>query len=223
MSKRGYITQGELDKILTYLKVNEIWNYYLIIYNLVLTQKPFKNFKKSDLVIPEGIPVPENNPFDSTIRGVNKQLKVYQYKLGLRDVNLTTKIFSRRFSVRGEIMYGILDRSKVSYNKDGDGFVYVVKHIHRNPEISKLLTDKKIGISYDFTRRINSLTLGTIGVEVIKSWKMSRKMTQYIERILHEEFKERRLVGEWFSDEDGELVNKVEKLISSYTPKLVES
>jgi hypothetical protein len=96
--------------------------------------------------------------------------------------------------------------------------VYIVKHSHRNPEISKLLTDKKIGISYDYTKRVNSLTLGTIGVEVVKSWKMSRHMTQILEKILHKELIKYNLIGEWFSDDDGELVNKVEKLVMSYTP-----
>jgi|688.fasta_scaffold302069_1 hypothetical protein len=218
MGKRTYISQDELDRILAYLKLNEIWNYYLIIYNLVISQKSYLELKGSDLIIPEGIPVPKKNPLDFTIRAVNKQLKIYNGKVGIWDVVLTTKTFSRRFTVKGEIFYGVLEKHKNSYNKNDEGYVYIVKHSHRNPEISKLLTDKKIGISYDYTKRVNSLTLGTIGVEVVKSWKMSRHMTQILEKILHKELIKYNLIGEWFSDDDGELVNKVEKLVMSYTP-----
>lgn len=223
MVKRTYISQNELDRILDYLKLHEIWNYYLIIYNLVIHQKPYFELKGSDLIIPDGIPVPKKNPLDYTIRAVNKQLKIYNGKVGIWDVVLTTKTFSRRFTIKGEIFYGVLEKHKNSYNKNDEGYVYIVKHSHRNPEISKQLTDKKIGISYDYTKRINSLTLGTIGVEVVKAWKMSRQMTQILERILHDELKEYRLVGEWFSDENNELVDKVEKLVLSYTPSIVEN
>lgn len=221
MEKRTYINQSELERILSYLKVNKMWNYYLMIYNLVLTEKPFIKLKDYKITVPEGIPIPDKNPFNMTIRGVNKQLKTIQYKVGLGDVNLTTKIFSRRFTVKGEIFYGILDKHKISYDKNEDGYVYIVKHSHRNPEISKMLTDKKIGISYDYTKRINSLTLGTIGVEVIRAWKMSKHMTQYLEKVLHNEFNEYKLVGEWFSDYDNTLVDKVEKIVLSYTPTVV--
>jgi hypothetical protein len=189
---------------------------------LVIYQKPYFELKGSELIVPDGIPVPKKNPLDLTIRAVNKQLKNYNGKVGIWDVVLTTKTFSRRFTIKGEIFYGILEKHKISYNKNDEGYVYIVKHNHRNPEISKLLTDKKIGISYDYTKRINSLTLGTIGVEIVKAGKMSRQMTQILERILHDELKEYRLVGEWFLDEDNKLVDKVEKLVLSYTPSIVE-
>lgn len=92
--------------------------------------------------------------------------------------------------VSGKIFYGILNTDKNSYKKTEEGYVYIVKHSHRNPEISKRLTDKKVGISFDYTRRINGLTLGTIGIEVIRAWKMSSHMARFMEKTIHNELKE---------------------------------
>jgi hypothetical protein len=216
MTKRTYITQDELDRILSYLKLNKIWNYYLIIHNLVLSGKSYKDLKLTDLNIPSGIPIPETNPFSISIRAVNKQLKNYQSKIGLRDVNLTTKIFSRKFTVRGEIFYGMINKQKISYIKGDESYIYILKHKHRNPEISKMFTDKKIGISHDYIKRIENLTLGTIGYEVLRTWKTSSKLVKFLEKNIHYELSDLKLVGEWFSDENNILIERVEKIISSY-------
>lgn len=98
MEKKTYISQEELDRIMSYIKLCEDWNYYIILHNLVVHQRHFNELKDTKPIIPEGIPIPEKNPFEITIRAVNKRLKFYQYKLGLKDINLSTKIFSKRFA-----------------------------------------------------------------------------------------------------------------------------
>lgn len=225
MKKRTYISQSELDRFLNYLKVSGKWNYYIIIHNLVIQQIPYVKLRKlpmSKLLIPEDCPIPTENPCSLIIRTINKQLKIYQAKCGIRDANFTTKLFSRRFTVKGEIFYGVLEENKITYKNESEGYVYIIKHSHRNPEISKLLTDKKIGISHDYLKRIGSLTLGTVGVEIIKVWKVSSSIIRFIENMLHTTFRERNLVGEWFSDEDDKLVGMVEEMISSFVPHEVK-
>lgn len=225
MENRTYITQEELDRFLNYLKLSKLWNYYLIVYNLVMSQRPYVEFKKmgvKELLIPQDIPIPNSNPFNLTIRGVNKMLKEYQFKSGIEGVIFSTKLFSRRFTLKGEIFYGILEKQKISYSKGKEGYVYVAKHNHRNPEVSKLLTDKKVGISYDYMKRMEGLTLGTVGIEVLRAWKMDKDMIKFMESKIHSKLKERKLIGEWFSDEDNNLVEMVENIVLSFTPSEVK-
>jgi hypothetical protein len=218
MEKKTYLTQEELDKFLTYLKKIKKWKYYLIVYNLVLLKKTYKEMKKMDIIIPEGIPDPNCNPFLMNIRSVNKALKIFQAQCGIRDIPFTTKLFSRRFLMDGKIYYGTFKEKKLSYSKEEYGFIYIVKHTHRNPEVSKLLTDKKIGISFDYRKRIQQLTLGTVGIEVVKMWKSNNSLIMKLEKDIHSKLKERNLIGEWFSDEDDQLVGIVSNIILSYTP-----
>lgn len=225
MENRTYITQQELDRFLNYLKLSKLWNYYLIIYNLVMSQQPYIEFKKKEvkeLLIPEDIPIPKDNPFKLTIRGVNKTLKEYQTRCGIRGVTFSTKLFSRRFIIKGEIFYGILEKQKISYKKGEEGYVYIAKHNHRDPEVSKLLTDKKVGISYDYIKRMESLTLGTVGIEVLKAWKMNKDIIKFMESKIHSKLKERKLIGEWFSDENNDLVELVDNMVMSFTPSEIK-
>lgn len=175
----------------------------------------------SKLHFPLDTPIPKSNPFKMSIRGVNKSLKIHGRKCGISDISLTTKIFSRRFTLNGEIYYGTTIKDVKTYKKGEEGYIYVVRHSHRNPDVSKLLTDKKIGISYDYTKRLSSLTLGTVGIEIVKVWKMNSSLMKLLEKNIHEKLIERNLVGEWFSDEKNDLVDIVDNIIESHTPKIV--
>ena len=189
--------------------------------------KSYISFKRDGIkgvIIPEGIPIPNENPFNLLIRTVNKQLKIYQAKCGIRGVNFTTKIFQKRFSLRGEIFYGTYEKSKNKYKKeDGEGYLYIVRHTHRDNKINELFKDKKVGVSYDYIKRVEQLTLGTVGIEILKIWKMNKSVVNLAEKEIHKLLKERRLVGEWFSDEDGKLLEIVDEFISSYIPKIINT
>ena len=66
MENKTYISQQDLDKFLSYLKLNKIWNYYLIVYNLAYSDKTYIELQKGDtseIIVPEGIPYPKENPF----------------------------------------------------------------------------------------------------------------------------------------------------------------
>jgi hypothetical protein len=218
MSKRTYLYQEELDRLMNYLKGSEKnWlNYYFIIYNMVTFSKPFNEMKKvpfKDMVFPKDIPVPTHNPFDITLRSLNKQIKIASARVGIRDVNITTKLFSKKFLVGGIVCYGVLKESKNNYSRKEYGCIYCLKHSHRNPEISKLFTDKKIGRSIDYDKRVKTITLGPVGVELIKKWEIPTSKLNKVEKTLHSEFRERNIIGEWFDDPNNELCDKVEQII----------
>lgn len=226
MEVREYITEEEFKRLLDYFKMNKLWKYYIIVYNLSLGGKTYDDLKKGGLdkiIIPEGIPIPKDNPFDLTIRTINKQIKIYQAKCGIRGVNISTKIFRKKFFMGGKVYFGLYEKEKGSYKRvEGVRYLYVIRHSHRDKNIDSLFTDKKIGISFDYGRRIKTLTLGPVGVEIISVWKMSRKMAELVEKEIHKILSDRRLVGEWFSDEDGQLLDIVRKLVFQYSPTLVE-
>ena len=222
MKKRTYISQEELNIFLNFLKEKQIWNYYLIVYNLAHSNKTYielKNSEISDLIIPDGIPIPNENPFKIAISGVSHRLKLHQTLCGIRNVNFCTSLFKKKFTINGEVYYGVLEEKRSKNRKINRGYIYVLKHTHRDPNVSKLLTDKKIGISYDIGKRTKLLTLGTVGIEVVKFWEMEYKNCQVLEKKIHEQFKNRNIIGEWFSDENDDIVKIIEKIIleKSYT------
>lgn len=217
MDKKTYVSEEQVNLFLSFLKSKEHWNYYLIVYNLIHSKKTYIELQKGnleDILVPDNIPIPNKNPFVINISGVSHQLKIYQAQCGILGVNFSTRLFKRKFLMNGGVYYGSLPQGKSVNRKLDEGYVYIVKHIHRNPEISKLLTDKKIGITYDIEKRTKQLTLGTVGIEVIKLWKTSNSLIQFFEKKIHEQLRDRNLIGEWFSDEDNNLVSIVEEIIN---------
>jgi hypothetical protein len=217
MNDKTYVSQEKVDLFLSFLKSKELWGYYLIVYNLIHSQKTYVELQKGGLdniIIPEGIPIPNKNPFLINICGVNTQLKIYQKQCGIMGVNFSTRLFKRKFSMGGEIFYGAVPQERNKNRKIDEGYVYIIKHVHRNPEVCKLLTDKKIGITYDIDKRSKQLTLGTVGVEIVKLWKSSSDIVQFFEKEIHSRLRDRNLIGEWFSDEDNSLIGIVEGIIN---------
>lgn len=217
MENKTYVSQEKVDLFLSFLKSKELWNYYLIVYNLIHSQKTYVELQKGNLdniIVPEEIPLPNKNPFTIKINGVNTQLKIYQTQCGIRGVNFSTKLFKKKFSMGGEIYYGSIPQKSNKNRVLDEGYVYIFKHIHRNPEVCKLLTDKKIGITYDIDKRSKQLTLGTVGIEVVRLWKSSSDTVQFFEKEIHSRLRDRNLIGEWFSDEDDSLVGIVENIIN---------
>lgn len=225
MKKETYISQERVDLFLSYLKKKNLWNYYIIVYNLIHSKKTYVELQKGkfeDLIIPNDIPTPPKNPFLLNITGVNTQLKVYQFDCGIRDVNFSTRLFKTKFTFGGKIFYGKLPPQEKNKNRDIDNcYIYVFKYVHRNPDICKLLTDKKIGITYDVNKRTKQLTLGTVSIQIIKLWKASSKTIKFLEKEIHSVLRERNLIGEWFSDDDDTLINLVENIINHNVPKEV--
>jgi hypothetical protein len=221
MEKLKYVNQGHLDKILKYLEETENWTYYYMIYNMVHTGLSFSQLKKKkgDLLIPKGIPEPPKNPFSLHIRTVNKQLKVYFVFAGIHDVLPSTFSFINKMTLDGQIFYGMSPRSNTQQptrvKKEGIGFIYLVRHIHNNPIINNLLTDKKIGVSINVKGRMNSLTLGTIGLEVLKVWELDLSYAYKLEKKIHKILHKRHLVGEWFEDSDNTLINELLSIMDS--------
>lgn len=216
MKKRTYISQEELNIFLNFLKEKQIWNYYLIVYNLVHLNKTYielKNSEISDLIIPDGIPIPNENPFKIGVSGVSQRLKVHQTLCGIRDVNFSTRLFNKKFTMNGKVYYGVLKEKKTKNRKIDEGYIYILKHTHRDPNISKLLSDKKIGITYDIEKRTKLLTLGTIGIEVIKVWKIEYTKCRILEKKIHNHLKKQNIIGEWFSDENDDVIKIIEKII----------
>ena len=221
MEKLKHLNQGHVDKILNYLKKTENWTYYYMIYNMVHTGLSFSQLKKKrgDLLIPKGIPEPPKNPFSLHIRTVNKQLKIYFVYAGIHDVLPSTFSFINKVTIDRQVFYGVSStailQERTRVDREGMGFIYLVRHKHNNPIINNLLTDKKIGVSKNIESRMNGLTLGTIGLEVLKVWKLKLSQAYKLEKKIHRILHKRHLVGEWFEDSDNTLINELLSIMDS--------
>ena len=218
MDIRSYITEDEVKKFLNYLKIKNKYNYYIIIYNLVYGNKSYKELQScqvEDLLIPDEIPIPEKNPFLINITGVNTNLKTHQALCGIRGVNFSTRLFKQKFIMDGKLYCGSLKKSKNKNVIYKEGYLYIMKNTHINPKICKILKDKKIGITTDLNRRLKSLTLGPVGVDVIKLWKTNYSNVKLMEKKIHSVLNERNTIGEWFSDENEDLIKIVENILKT--------
>jgi hypothetical protein len=45
-----------------------------------------------------------------------------------------------------------------------------------------------------------------VGIEIVKLWKSNSSIVQFFEKEIHSRLRDRKLIGEWFSDEDDSLV-----------------
>jgi hypothetical protein len=214
--EKNYISEEDVKRLLDYYILTENWDYYFIVYNLTIFGKKFSSIKKMDInqfVLPNNIKIPEKNPFYRQIRTINKQFKIHAAKARIRDVNISTKIFTKKFMIGGKLYYGVPEKEIHERDDNEYGFLYVLKHTHRDDKLNSMLTDKKIGISNNCNRRIKELTLGTVGIEVLKTWKIKNRMIHKIEKKIHSKLIERRLIGEWFSDEVNTIIDEVDNII----------
>tara|TARA_Y100000593_G_scaffold67698_1_gene124463 strand:+ start:177 stop:878 length:702 start_codon:yes stop_codon:yes gene_type:complete len=72
------------------------------------------------------------------------------------------------------------------------------------------INDKKIGItsSLDIREFQLSQTKSPIIFKIIKSWEFEDKVKE-VEKILHERFKDYRIIGEWFDDKENNLLDEI--------------
>jgi hypothetical protein len=217
MDNKSYISQEDLDKFLLYLKLKKKWNYYLIIYNLAYSDKTYVELQRGDvseLLIPEDIPYPIKNPFLINICGVNTHLKIHQNFCGIVGPRFSTRLFRQKFTMDGNVYYGRIKKGRIPLMGIDKCYIYVLKHSHRNLTISNLLSDKKVGISTNVNKRTKLLTLGPVGIEIVKLWETTNHKAKKLEKKIHKKLKYRNLTGEWFSDESGDLIQIVENIIS---------
>lgn len=230
--KRTYITKEELNKVLTYLKDNKLYEYYLIV--LCLSELSIKFNYLKDLtwdktnilfsnkqdVLNELQTIRGKNNDDKiikmTIRGFNKTIKKHQIKMGMNHIiDFSTKLFNTKIIIDSKEVYGYIEykgSSKILKERK-DNYIYVLKHNHRNNTINNLLTDKKIGITNNPYNRKSTLTLGPVGIECLKLWKVDVCFIGKIEKLLHKKFEKRNVIGEWFEDENNSLITEIEKEI----------
>jgi hypothetical protein len=151
-----------------------------------------------------------------TIRGFNRVMKEHQRYMGMRHiVDFSTKLFNTRVVVESEEVYGYVEYKKASkiVKEKKDNYIYVLKHTHRDERVNKLLTDKKIGLTNNPYNRKSSLTLGPVGIECLKLWKVEISFIGKVEKLLLKKFEDKWIIGEWFKDEDDTLVREIEKEI----------
>lgn len=245
MDKRTYITKEELNKVLKYLKDDEQYRHYVITLCLCeLTLKfkdletltwdklylilanrtelitEFKSIRELMLVKYKSISGHDRNKVvQMTLKGYNRSMKIHQGLMGLRHIApFSTKLFNTKMTMDSGESYGYImyRRSKNIELDKKDNYVYVLKHTYRDETISNQLTDKKIGITNNPRNRKVSLTLGPIGIECIKLWKVDVSFVGRIEKLLHTKFAHRNIVGEWFKDSDNDLIGLIENEIETF-------
>ncbi len=242
MNRRTYITRGELNKLLKYLKDNKLYRHYVIILCLTELTIKFKNLEqltwdKAYLMFADRPHIVDelkyirewmldnhksvsghdrNKIVQMSLRGFNRVMKEHQRYIGLRHISdFSTKIFNTKIVVESEEVFGYIEhkRSKKIIEEKKDNYVYVLRHTHRDERINELLTDKKIGITNNPHSRKNSLTLGPIDVECLRLYKVEVSFVGRVEKLLHKKFAHKNIVGEWFEDKDNQLITEVEKEI----------
>jgi hypothetical protein len=189
---------------------------------MVHTGLSFSQLKKNPdkIIVPPDVPYPSTPPFSRHIRTVNKQLKTHLVYAGIHDICPSTFSFINKLTVDGVTYYGMSPRTKAyaekyPNEKKGVGFIYFVKHRHLNPELSKLLTDKKIGVTKNIKMRMHSLTLGPIDLEILKVWEMEINYAHKLEKIIHSCLQDKHLVGEWFNDPNNTLMGELLSIMES--------
>ena len=100
--------------------------------------------------------------------------------------------------------------------KDKDKeYLYVGEYYHTRVNLQEAgITEKKIGITTRPSKRADGILSGTkntIGFKYIKLWEIDG--AQRLETALHGLLKNERLNGEWFRDNNGDLVNKVTNML----------
>lgn len=93
-------------------------------------------------------------------------------------------------------------------------FVYIAEYQHkRGVNLQEVgVTEKKIGKCECIIKREKSLnsTMGSIHTTIIAAWKPYAGQTNKdIERALHTLFKDNKIRGEWYDDDDGDLVERI--------------
>jgi hypothetical protein len=242
MNRRTYITKNELKIILDYCKQKELYRHYVILLCLTELSIKYKDLEdltwdKAYILFAHKQNIvnelkmcrrkmemkhkyinghSRNKVVQMTIRGFNKVMKLHQTHIGLRDiVDFSTKLFNTKIIVESEEVYGYVEYIKASkiVKEKRDNFIYVLRHNHRDERIVSLFTDNKIGITNNPYNRKSSLTLGPVGIECIKLWKVEISFIGKIEKLLHTKFSERRIIGEWFEDENNTIIADIEREI----------
>lgn len=245
MDRRTYITKDELNKVLKYLKDNELYRHYVItlclceltikfkdletltwdrLY-LILADRTeliteFKSLRELMLVTYKSTSGHDRSKVvQMTLRGYNRSMKEHQRYMGLRHIaEFSTKLFNTKMTMDSGEAYGYIEyrRSKNIDLDRKDNYIYVLKHTHRDEMISNQLTDKKIGITNNPRNRKMSLTLGPVGIECIKLWKVDVSFVGRIEKLLHTKFTYRKIIGEWFTDKDDDLIELIENEFETF-------
>lgn len=242
MNRRTYITRGELNKLLNYLKDNKLYRHYVIILCLTELSIKYKNLEQltwdkaylmfsdrphiveelkeiRDYMVNTHRSVSGHNRdkiVQMTLRGFNRVMKEHQRYIGLRHISdFSSKLFNTKIIVESEEVFGYIEhkRAKNIVVEKRDNYIYVLRHTHRDERINILLTDKKIGITNNPYNRKLSLTIGPVDVECLKLWKVEVSFVGRVEKLLHKKFKDRNVVGEWFEDNDNLLITEIEKEI----------
>ena len=245
MDRRTYITKDELNKVLKYLKDKELYRHYAITLCLCeLTLKfkdletltwdrlyliladrselitEFKSLRELMLVKYKKISGHDRNKIvQMTLRGYNRSMKEHQRYMGLRHIaEFSTKLFNTKMTMESGEAYGYIEYRRVKNIEldRKDNYIYLLKHTYRDESISNLLTDKKIGITNNPRNRKMSLTLGPVGIECIKLWKVDVSFVGRIEKLLHKKFIHRKIVGEWFEDKDNDLIELMENEFETF-------
>ncbi len=236
--KRTYITKDELKSLLSIIKRDKKYDFYIIIKCLTELNVGYKDLEKmtwdklaialsdrkdlySELVEFRDIANSKrksykaNNIVQITNRYFNEKIKEYQRYAGIsRSVSISSKIFGSRIYLESGEVHGFIRyvrKNKLADNQPKNRFLYVIRHKHREDRVNLFLTDKKIGITNDLNNRIKGLTLGPIEIECLKVWKVDISFIHKVEKILHKRFANRNIVGEWFEDPNNDMIEIIEK------------
>lgn len=96
-------------------------------------------------------------------------------------------------------------------------YIYIGQYYHKHGlDLQELgITEKKIGLTKDLNDREKALnsTKMTIGYVVAAAWKVDDM--RKVESALHNILAHDRLDGEWFTDREGDLIQRVDKHIAT--------
>jgi hypothetical protein len=89
--------------------------------------------------------------------------------------------------------------------------LYISKYSH---EINGMGPIKKIGKTIDIVGRMKKLTIGPVKTVTVATYIGESSLINRFEKDLHDTFKEYRVEGEWFKDDDNIIVDFVDHQVN---------
>lgn len=242
MDKRLYATINEVDIILEKLKERNLYKHYTILF--CLSKLPVKYRALSRLTWEDLLKLTVNNTQLTeelihiknvqisnsksktwksynkvvliTSQHFNRVLKEIQEELGYNHLSsINTRTFKNKIIIEGDKTLQYVNNNKEIYKSEKvNRYVYVLTHTHRNKNVQKYLTDKKIGKTDSPKERKKSLTLGPVEIKYLRLWEVQVDKVGVVEKFLQSKFKENHIIGEWYDDKDNKLLSIIDEEIN---------
>jgi hypothetical protein len=128
----------------------------------------------------------------------------------MRDDIVVSKVYEN-----GHLSPYISRKKIIEHYQEGKTLLYFLKYESSHPDLTANPI-KKIGVTNELTRRLVVLnTSCPFEISVEKAWFVRGVSAETLENRIHKKFSDRNVKGEWFTDLDGKLLDKMLKYVNT--------